>query len=96
MCWVVAGGFAAWAAARLTAADRVRRTEIPVVPLLSVTPQVAAAAPWAALGLRLTEAARAGRDSRARRRGAWPGGAAARDTEAPADGIRAGAAGAHR
>ncbi|MGB6613052.1 MAG: hypothetical protein WBE95_03130, partial [Trebonia sp.] len=54
MCWVVAGGFAAWAAARLTAADRVRRTEIPVVPLLSVTPQVAAAAPWAALGLRLT------------------------------------------
>jgi hypothetical protein len=45
MCWVVAGGFAAWAAARLTAADRVRRTEIPVVPLLSVTPQVAAAAP---------------------------------------------------
>jgi endonuclease/exonuclease/phosphatase family metal-dependent hydrolase len=53
MCWVVAGGFAGWAAARLTAADRVRRTEIPTVPLLSVTPQVAAAAPWAALGLSL-------------------------------------------
>jgi endonuclease/exonuclease/phosphatase family metal-dependent hydrolase len=53
MCWVVAGGFAGWAAARLAAADRVRRTEFPVVPLLSVTPQVAAAAPWAALGLRL-------------------------------------------
>ena len=53
LCWVVAGGFAGWAAARLTAADRVRRTEFPVVPLLSVTPQVAAAAPWAALGLRL-------------------------------------------
>jgi len=53
MCWVVAGGFAGWAAARLAAADRVRRTEIPAVPLLSVTPQVAAAAPWAALGLRL-------------------------------------------
>ncbi len=52
-CWVVAGGFAAWAAARLAAADRVRRTEIPAVPLLSLTPQVAAAAPWAALGLRL-------------------------------------------
>jgi endonuclease/exonuclease/phosphatase family metal-dependent hydrolase len=52
-CWVVAGGFAAWAAARLTAADRVRQTEIPAVPLLSVTPQVAAAAPWAVLGLRL-------------------------------------------
>ncbi len=53
MCWVVAGGFAGWAAARLAAADRVRRTEIPAVPLLSVTPQVAAAAPWAALGLSL-------------------------------------------
>ena len=53
MCWVVAAGFAGWAAARLAAADRVRRTEIPAVPLLSVTPQVAAAAPWAALGLSL-------------------------------------------
>jgi endonuclease/exonuclease/phosphatase (EEP) superfamily protein YafD len=53
MCWVVAGGFAGWAAARLAAADRVRRTGIPAVPLLAVTPQVAAAAPWAALGLRL-------------------------------------------
>ncbi|MGA8463340.1 MAG: hypothetical protein WB688_04175, partial [Trebonia sp.] len=53
-CWVVAGGFAAWAATRLTAADRVRRTEFPAVPLLSFTPQVAAAAPWAALGLCLT------------------------------------------
>jgi endonuclease/exonuclease/phosphatase family metal-dependent hydrolase len=53
MCWVVAGGFAACAAARLAAADRVRRTELPAVLLLSVTPQVAAAAPWAALGLRL-------------------------------------------
>jgi endonuclease/exonuclease/phosphatase family metal-dependent hydrolase len=53
MCWVVAGGFAAWAAARLTAVDRVRRAEIPAVPLLSITPQVAAVAPWAALVLRL-------------------------------------------
>jgi len=51
--WVVAGGLAAWAAARVAAADRVRRTETPVVPLLSFTPQVAAAAAWAALGLRL-------------------------------------------
>jgi endonuclease/exonuclease/phosphatase family metal-dependent hydrolase len=51
--WVVAGGLAAWAAARVAAADRVRRTETPVVPMLSFTPQVAAAAPWAALGLRL-------------------------------------------
>jgi endonuclease/exonuclease/phosphatase family metal-dependent hydrolase len=53
MSWVVAGGLAVWAAARVAAADRVRRTETPVVPLLSFTPQVAAAAPWAALGLRL-------------------------------------------
>jgi endonuclease/exonuclease/phosphatase family metal-dependent hydrolase len=53
MSWVVAGGLAAWAAARLAAADRVRRTEIPAVPLMSLTPQVAVAAPWAALGLRL-------------------------------------------
>ena len=51
--WAVAGGFAAWAAARVAAADRVHRTEDSVVPLLSFTPQVAAAAPWAALGLRL-------------------------------------------
>ena len=51
--WVVAGGFAAWAAARVTGADRVRRTESVTVPLVSFTPQVAAAAPLAALGLRL-------------------------------------------
>jgi endonuclease/exonuclease/phosphatase (EEP) superfamily protein YafD len=51
--WAVAGGLAAWAAVRITAADRVRRTETLTVPLLSFTPHVAAAAPWAALGLRL-------------------------------------------
>jgi len=51
--WAVAGGLAAWAVARATAADRVRRAETVAVPLLSFTPQVAAAAPWAALGLRL-------------------------------------------
>jgi endonuclease/exonuclease/phosphatase family metal-dependent hydrolase len=51
--WVVAGGFAAWAAARVFAADRARRAETTAVPLLTFTPQVAAAAPWAALGLRL-------------------------------------------
>jgi endonuclease/exonuclease/phosphatase (EEP) superfamily protein YafD len=51
--WAVAGGFAVWAAARITAADRVPRAETTAVPLLSFTPQVAAAAPWAALGLRL-------------------------------------------
>jgi endonuclease/exonuclease/phosphatase family metal-dependent hydrolase len=51
--WAVAGGLAAWAAARVTSADRVRRTETPAVLFLSFTPQVAATAPWAALGLRL-------------------------------------------
>jgi endonuclease/exonuclease/phosphatase (EEP) superfamily protein YafD len=51
--WVAAGGLALWAAARITEADRVQRTQTPVVPLLSFTPQVAAVAPWAALGLRL-------------------------------------------
>jgi endonuclease/exonuclease/phosphatase family metal-dependent hydrolase len=40
--------------ARVAAADRVRRTEAVVVPLLSFTPQVARAAPWAVLALRLT------------------------------------------
>jgi endonuclease/exonuclease/phosphatase family metal-dependent hydrolase len=51
--WVVAGGFAAWAAARVCAADRVRRTETVMVPLMSFTPRVAEVAPLAALGLRL-------------------------------------------
>lgn len=51
--WTVAGGLAAWAVARVTAADRVRRIEVPVAPLLSFTPQVAAAAPAAALALGL-------------------------------------------
>jgi endonuclease/exonuclease/phosphatase family metal-dependent hydrolase len=51
--WAVAGGLAAWAVARITAADRIRQAETTAVPLLSFTPQVAAAAPWAVLGLRL-------------------------------------------
>jgi len=51
--WIVAGGFAVWAAARVAGVDRVRRTESVTVPLMSFTPQVAAAAPLAALGLRL-------------------------------------------
>jgi endonuclease/exonuclease/phosphatase (EEP) superfamily protein YafD len=51
--WLVAGGFAAWAAARVVGADRVRQSETVMVPLMSFTPQVAAAAPLAALGLRL-------------------------------------------
>jgi len=53
--WAVAGGLAVWAAARVGAADRVRRAQTPAVLLLSFTPQVAAAAPWAALGLRLAK-----------------------------------------
>jgi endonuclease/exonuclease/phosphatase family metal-dependent hydrolase len=52
--WAVAGGFALWAAARVAGADRVRRAEVPLVQLFAFTPQVAAVAPWAALGLRLT------------------------------------------
>jgi endonuclease/exonuclease/phosphatase (EEP) superfamily protein YafD len=51
--WAVAGGLAAWAVARVTAADRVRRIEAPVAPLLSFTPQAAAAAPAAAVALAL-------------------------------------------
>jgi endonuclease/exonuclease/phosphatase family metal-dependent hydrolase len=51
--WAVAGGLAAWAVARLAAADRVRRAEPVAVPVVSLTPQLAAVAPWAALGLRL-------------------------------------------
>ncbi|HEV3293448.1 MAG TPA: endonuclease/exonuclease/phosphatase family protein [Streptosporangiaceae bacterium] len=51
--WAVAGGLAAWAAARVTAADRVRRIEAPVAPLLSFTPQAAAVAPAVALALGL-------------------------------------------
>lgn len=51
--WVVAGGFAAWAAARAVGVDRVRRTETVMVPLMAFTPQAAAVAPLAALGLRL-------------------------------------------
>jgi endonuclease/exonuclease/phosphatase (EEP) superfamily protein YafD len=52
--WVVAGGLAAWAAARLGAADRPERTQAQLVPVMAFTPQVARIAPWAALGLNLT------------------------------------------
>jgi endonuclease/exonuclease/phosphatase family metal-dependent hydrolase len=51
--WVVAGGFAAWAGARILGVDRARRAETVAVPFLSFTPQAAKAAPWAALGLHL-------------------------------------------
>ena len=50
--WAVAGGLAGWAAARLTGADRLHRTEDWAAPLLSFTPQVAAGAIAAALALR--------------------------------------------
>ena len=42
--WAVAGGLAAWAAARLSGADRVHAAEGWAVPALSFTPQVTAAA----------------------------------------------------
>jgi endonuclease/exonuclease/phosphatase (EEP) superfamily protein YafD len=51
--WAVAGVLATWAAARVAAVDRVRRVEPVAVPLVAATPQVAAVAPWAALGLSL-------------------------------------------
>jgi len=50
--WAVAGAVAGWATARLTAADRFRPLERVAVPLLSFTPQAAAAAWLAALALR--------------------------------------------
>jgi endonuclease/exonuclease/phosphatase (EEP) superfamily protein YafD len=52
--WAIAGGLAAWAAARVAEADRVDRIDAPVTALLSFTPQAAAAAPLAALALRVT------------------------------------------
>jgi endonuclease/exonuclease/phosphatase (EEP) superfamily protein YafD len=42
--WLAASGLACYGAARLAGADRYRRSEAPVVPLLAFTPQVAAAA----------------------------------------------------
>lgn len=44
--WAVAGGFAAWAVARATAADRLPPTEAQAVALLAFTPQAAMGA-WA-------------------------------------------------
>jgi endonuclease/exonuclease/phosphatase family metal-dependent hydrolase len=54
LSWVVAGGFAGWAAARIFAVDKHQRAETVAVPVLSFTPQVAKAAPWAALALSVT------------------------------------------
>src|SRR3984893_14614746 len=50
--WTVAGCLAGWAAARLTAADRLRPLEPVAVPLLALTPQATVAALLAALLLR--------------------------------------------
>ena len=50
--WVVAGSLAAWAAARVTGADGLRRAEAAAAPALSFTPQAAAGAWLAALLLR--------------------------------------------
>jgi endonuclease/exonuclease/phosphatase (EEP) superfamily protein YafD len=52
--WVVAGGLAGWAVARASGADRVTSAQSVAVPLISFTPLVARAAPWAALGAQLT------------------------------------------
>jgi endonuclease/exonuclease/phosphatase family metal-dependent hydrolase len=51
--WAIAGGFAAWAGARILSIDRTRQAETLAVPALTFTPQVSRAAPWAALALRL-------------------------------------------
>jgi endonuclease/exonuclease/phosphatase family metal-dependent hydrolase len=50
--WAIAGCLAGWAAARLTAADRFTPLERLTVPLVALTPQVAAGAGLAALALR--------------------------------------------
>jgi endonuclease/exonuclease/phosphatase (EEP) superfamily protein YafD len=50
--WAVAGALTGWAAARLAGADRVHAAEAWTVPLLSFTPQAAAAAWASALLLR--------------------------------------------
>jgi endonuclease/exonuclease/phosphatase family metal-dependent hydrolase len=42
--WLAAGAVAGWGAARLAGADRIRRLEAPVAPLMSFTPHVTAAA----------------------------------------------------
>jgi endonuclease/exonuclease/phosphatase (EEP) superfamily protein YafD len=49
--WAVAGGLAAWAAARVTETDRLGRIDAPVTALLSFTPEAAVVAPLAAIGL---------------------------------------------
>jgi len=50
--WLVAGGLAGYGVARLAAADRDRRLEAPMAPLMAVTPHVAAAALLGSLLLR--------------------------------------------
>lgn len=45
LAWTLVGTWGAWAAVRLTGADRLAVIEFPVTPVLAVTPYVAAAAP---------------------------------------------------
>jgi endonuclease/exonuclease/phosphatase family metal-dependent hydrolase len=42
--WLAAGSVAGWGAARLAGADRIRRLEAPIAPVMSFTPHVTAAA----------------------------------------------------
>ncbi len=55
--WLAVAGLAGFAAGRLAAADRSRRLEAPVAPLLSFTPQAAGAALLGAAALRRHRAA---------------------------------------
>ena len=59
LCWMVAGGFGVLALARAAEVDRLRLSEAFAVPLVALTPQVASAAPWAAIALRLARRPRA-------------------------------------
>ncbi|MCW2900287.1 MAG: hypothetical protein JWO67_2552 [Streptosporangiaceae bacterium] len=45
LAWTAVGSWGVWAAVRLTGVDRLPSVGVPAVPLLSVTPYVAAAAP---------------------------------------------------
>jgi endonuclease/exonuclease/phosphatase (EEP) superfamily protein YafD len=59
LAWTVTGSWGAWAIVRLTGADRFTGGGVPVVPLLSFTPYVAAAAPLPVVGAALLRRRRA-------------------------------------
>ncbi|MGH3389733.1 MAG: endonuclease/exonuclease/phosphatase family protein [Actinomadura sp.] len=59
LAWTITGSWGAWAAVRLTGADRLSGVRLPVVPLLSFTPYVAAAAPIPIIGAALLRRRRA-------------------------------------